>query len=82
MSEPRPAPSSLDYPTLERIRGAAGRFGGAILRTPVWQWQTGIVETSLAASTEVWLKLELFHSSAARHWLPRRSYRYFANQAM
>jgi threonine dehydratase len=54
---------SLGYPTLEQIRQAAHRLTGKILKTPVWRWQTGIIETSLDAATEVWLKLELFQKT-------------------
>lgn len=50
----------IDYPTLSQIRLAAGRLAGKILATPVWRWQTGIVEQAFDAPTEVWLKLELF----------------------
>src|SRR5882757_11357082 len=51
---------SDDYPTLSQIQLAAERLAGKILETPVWRWQTGIIEESFDASTEVWLKLELF----------------------
>jgi threonine dehydratase len=50
----------IDYPTLSQIRLAADRLAGKILTTPVWRWQTGIIEASFDESTEVWLKLELF----------------------
>jgi threonine dehydratase len=54
------ASSALGYPTLSQIRCAAERLAGGILETPVWRWQTGIIEESFDGSTEVWLKLELF----------------------
>jgi threonine dehydratase len=54
---PAPVP---DHPTLDRIRATAGRLSGKVLRTPVWRWQTGVIERSLHGGTEVWLKLELF----------------------
>jgi threonine dehydratase len=50
----------IDYPTLNRIQLAAERLAGKTLMTPVWRWQTGIIEESFDGSTEVWLKLELF----------------------
>lgn len=49
-----------DYPTLDSIRAAADRLAGRVLRTPVWQWQTGAVQSLLSPDTRVWLKLELF----------------------
>ncbi len=52
--------SDLGYPDLSRIRLAAARLAGKVLTTPVWRWQTGIIEESFDAHTEVWLKLELF----------------------
>src|SRR5260221_4134990 len=53
------ASSALCYPTLNEIRRAAERLAGKILETPVWRWQTGIIEESFDDSTEIWLKLEL-----------------------
>jgi len=50
----------IGYPTLSQIRLAADRLAGKILTTPVWRWQTGIIEATFDESTEVWLKLELF----------------------
>jgi len=47
------------YPSLAEIRSTADRLAPLVLRTPVWQWQTGVVE-ELLPGTEVWLKLELF----------------------
>lgn len=51
---------SSPYPSLDQLRRTADRLHGKVLETPVWRWQTGIVERALAPSTEVWLKLELF----------------------
>jgi threonine dehydratase len=51
---------SDDFPTLDQIRRTADRLAGQVLETPVWRWQTGIVQEALSPSTEVWLKLELF----------------------
>src|SRR6185295_2023665 len=48
------------YPTLDQIRRTADRLTGRVLETPVWRWQTGVIERSLSPDTEVWLKLELF----------------------
>lgn len=49
-----------EFPTLEQVRRTAERLAGKYLETPVWRWQTGIVEEALSPATEVWLKLELF----------------------
>lgn len=58
------APASYpSYPTLPEIRATAERLRGRILETPVWRWQTGIVEQCLDDATEVWLKLELFQKT-------------------
>lgn len=53
---------SAEFPTLTAIRATAERLQGRVLETPVWHWQTGIVE-SLPTHTEVWLKLELFQKT-------------------
>ena len=50
------------YPSLSDIHAAAERLSGKILHTPVWRWQTGIIEEQFP-STEVWLKLELFQKT-------------------
>jgi threonine dehydratase len=55
----------VPYPTLTQIRLTAERLAGKILETPVWRWQTGIIEESFDASTEVWLKLELFQRTGS-----------------
>ena len=49
-----------EFPTLDRIQAASRRLAGKLLTTPVWRWQTGVVEELLGGGTEVWLKLELF----------------------
>src|SRR5260370_24796530 len=59
--------STLGYPTLSQIRRAAERLAGKVLTTPVWRWQTGIIEESFDGSTEVWLKLELFQRTGTFH---------------
>jgi threonine dehydratase len=46
--------------TLDEIRHAAGRLADRVMRTPVHRLHTPEVEQALGASTEVWLKLELF----------------------
>jgi threonine dehydratase len=51
------------YPTLPEIRSAADRLAGRILATPVWRWQTGIIEKAFGDAGEVWLKLELFQKT-------------------
>jgi threonine dehydratase len=51
--------SSAPYPQLEALRANAQYLRGRVLETPVWRWQTGIVEERLSPSTELWLKLEL-----------------------
>lgn len=58
-----PSPVSHTYPTLQQIQNTAGRLAGKVLHTPVWRWQTGVVETALDSATEVWLKLELFQKT-------------------
>lgn len=52
------------YPRLHDIERAAQRLAGQILQTPVWRWQTGVVD-SLNPQTEVWLKLELFQRTGS-----------------
>lgn len=54
--------TSHPYPSLAQIRDTAARLQGKILHTPVWRWQTGVVDEQFA-STEVWLKLELFQKT-------------------
>lgn len=51
------------YPSLAQIRDTADRLAGKILRTPVWHWQTGIIEDQFKGVGEVWLKLELFQKT-------------------
>jgi threonine dehydratase len=46
--------------TLQDFQQTAARLQGQVLTTPVWRWQTGLVQTALNPQTEVWLKLELF----------------------
>lgn len=50
------------YPSLSDIHATAERLSGKILHTPVWRWQTGIIEEQFP-TTEVWLKLELFQKT-------------------
>jgi threonine dehydratase len=50
------------YPSLADIRDTARRLQGNILETPVWRWQTGVIEQQFAEG-EVWLKLELFQKT-------------------
>jgi threonine dehydratase len=50
------------YPLLSDIHATAERLSGKILHTPVWRWQTGIIEEQFP-TTEVWLKLELFQKT-------------------
>ncbi|MES2161121.1 MAG: pyridoxal-phosphate dependent enzyme [Pseudomonadota bacterium] len=50
------------YPSLAEIRATANRLQGKILETPVWRWQTGVVEQQFAGG-EVWLKQELFQKT-------------------
>jgi threonine dehydratase len=54
------ASATSDAPTLDEVRRTAERLSGQVLETPVWRWQSGIVEQALGAHTEVWLKLEMF----------------------
>lgn len=58
------APASA-YPSLHDVWQTAARLGGRVLETPVWRWQTGVVQERLAPSTEVWLKLELFQRTGS-----------------
>ncbi|MFZ6773001.1 threonine ammonia-lyase [Undibacterium sp. SXout7W] len=51
------------FPALNEIRATAEKLSTQILRTPVWQWQTGAVNAAFSESTEVWLKLELFQKT-------------------
>jgi len=51
---------SSPYPSLDQLRRTADRLRGKVIETPVWRWQTGIIERALSPATEVWLKLELF----------------------
>lgn len=46
--------------TLDEIRLAAGQLADHIVRTPVHRLQSSEVEHVLGATTETWLKLELF----------------------
>ncbi|MBL8361655.1 MAG: threonine/serine dehydratase [Rubrivivax sp.] len=50
--------AATDFPRLDHLHATALKLRGRVLRTPVWQWQTGLAST-LAQGTEVWLKLEL-----------------------
>jgi threonine dehydratase len=59
------ASTATDSPTLDEVRRTAERLAGKVLETPVWRWQTGIVEQALSPSTEVWLKLELFQRTGS-----------------
>jgi threonine dehydratase len=55
-----PSQAPAAFPRLYEIERTAARLAGQILQTPVWRWQTGVVERVLNPQTEVWLKLELF----------------------
>lgn len=57
--------SSLVHPLLSEVREVARRLQGRVLQTPVWRWQTGIVEQLFGADTEVWLKLELLQRTGS-----------------
>lgn len=46
--------------TLDEIRRAAGQLADHVVRTPVHRLQSSEVEQALGATTETWLKLELF----------------------
>jgi threonine dehydratase len=50
------------YPTLAEIHATAERLAPHVLRTPVWRWGTGLMESANPAA-EVWLKLELFQKT-------------------
>jgi threonine dehydratase len=46
--------------TLDEIRRAAGQLADHVVRTPVHRLQSSEVEQALGATTETWMKLELF----------------------
>ena len=52
--------TELEIPTLDEIRATRARIEPYVLRTPMWRWQSQALEEALGATTEVWLKLELF----------------------
>ncbi len=53
--------SSADrVPTLEEIAEARRQLGQRVRRTPAWCWQGRHLDQSIAGSTDVFLKLELF----------------------
>lgn len=52
------------YPLLHNIEDAALRLESQVLHTPVWRWQTGVIN-QLSPQTEVWLKLELFQRTGS-----------------
>ncbi|GGY05024.1 pyridoxal-phosphate dependent enzyme [Massilia dura] len=54
---------TFEYPTLPQIRATAARLAGKILHTPVWRWQTGVIDDVFDGAGEVWLKLELFQKT-------------------
>lgn len=56
-------PVAGTFPELSRINTVARALADRVLHTPVWQWQTGIMATALAADTQVWLKLELWQKT-------------------
>jgi threonine dehydratase len=49
-----------DYPSLAEIEATAARLAPHVFETPVWRWQTGLMEGPASPAREVWLKLELF----------------------
>jgi len=57
--------SSHPYPLLSEVRELSRRLAGRVLQTPVWRWQTGVVERLFGPSTEVWLKLELLQHTGS-----------------
>lgn len=63
MSQLEAATETTPYPTLDDIRQTAQRLAGRTLVTPVWRWQTGVINRTLHPKTEVWLKLELFQKT-------------------
>jgi len=61
MTDTSPPPAtSPEPPTLEEIRAARERLGDRVRETPVWRWRGREIDALAGASTEVWLKLELF----------------------
>ncbi len=58
--------AASEYPLLDDVRATSQRLSGQVLRTPVWRWQTGVVEERFGDDgTEVWLKLELFQRTGS-----------------
>lgn len=55
--------TAYPYPALSDIRQAALSLADQVVRTPVWRWQNGLPEKQFSASTEIWLKLELFQKT-------------------
>lgn len=47
-------------PTIEDIRAARERLGDRVRETPVWHWRGRALEAAAGATTQVFLKLELF----------------------
>lgn len=56
---------TIDYPTLEAIRSNRARLGERIITTPVRQLADHAVAAVIGASTEVWLKEELFQHTGS-----------------
>ncbi|MEO8151827.1 MAG: threonine/serine dehydratase [Rhizobacter sp.] len=59
------AKASAAYPRLFDIERTAARLAGQVLQTPVWRWQTGVINQKLNPQTEVWLKLELLQRTGS-----------------
>jgi threonine dehydratase len=49
-----------DYPRLAEIEATAAKLAPHVFETPVWRWQTGLMQGPTNPAREVWLKLELF----------------------
>lgn len=64
-SSPAAPAAEHPYPRLHEVERVAARLAGRVLQTPVWRWQTGVVQRELDPHTEVWLKLELFQHTGS-----------------
>lgn len=52
--------SDIHIPTLADIRAAREKLGERVRETPVWYWRSDAIARAANASTQVFLKLELF----------------------
>ena len=48
------------FPTIDDIRAAREQLGDRVRETPVWRWRGDAIDRVIGASTQAFLKLELF----------------------